>query len=85
VIGQAREVQMVSYMPVKAGHDARSVYATITRIVGGYTVTVAMRETGRTRVLVEKTVDSHFAAETVARAYATQNNFPWQRVQLVSR
>ena len=25
------------------------------------------------------------AAETVARAYVTQNNFPWQRVQLVSR
>jgi len=76
---------MVTYRPVKAGREARNVYATITRIVGGYTITVAMRESGRTRTLVEKTVESQFAAETVARAYATQINFPWQRVQLVSR
>jgi hypothetical protein len=76
---------MVTYRPVKASHEACKVYATITRLVGGYTVTVAMRKAGRTRTLVEKTVESQFAAETVARAYATRNNFPWQRVQLVSR
>ena len=76
---------MVTYMPVKAGREARKIYATITRIVGGYTITVAMRDAGRTRTLVEKTVKSQLVAETVARTYATQNNFPWQRVQLVSR
>ena len=66
VPAQSREVQMVAYMPLKARHEARNVYATITRIVGGYTITVAMRKAGRTRTLVETTVESQFAAETVA-------------------
>ena len=57
---------MVAYMPLKARHEARNVYATITRIVGGYTITVAMRKAGRTRTLVETTVESQLAAETVA-------------------
>jgi hypothetical protein len=35
--------------------------------------------------LVDKVVPSCFAAETVARAFATQNNVLWHKVELVYR
>jgi len=46
---------------------------------------VALKENGHARVLTEKTVESYAEAETVARAFASQQGFPWHRVAVVSK
>ena len=51
----------------------------------GYAVSVVLKENGIRRQLVDKVVPSCFAAETVARAFATQNNVLWHKVELVYR
>lgn len=65
--------------------DPRSCQATIIKNLDGYTVTVFLKENGHTRLLAEKTVDSYAEAETVARAFSSQQGFPWYKVVLVSK
>jgi len=63
--------------------DPRSIRAAIIKVADGHAVTVSMREARRTRLLVERTVDSYAAAEAVAKACATRNSFPWYKVEVV--
>ena len=56
--------------------DPRSCQATIIKVADGYTVTVSLKEAGRTRMLAESTVDSYADAETVAQAFPSQDEFP---------
>jgi hypothetical protein len=52
--------------------DVTAVRATITKIPEGYSVTVLIRESGRSRVLVGKTAASLFEAEAVTESFAAQ-------------
>ena len=65
--------------------DPRSVQATINKVADGYTVTVSLKEAGRTRAAAESIVDSYAEAETVAKTFASQQGFPWYKVAVVSR
>ena len=65
--------------------DVRNIEAVVTRVVDGFSVTVVMLENERTRILAERTVNSHFEAGTVAKAFASLNSIPWHRVAVVSR
>jgi hypothetical protein len=51
----------------------------------GHTVTLTIHEDTQVRVIVDKTVESHHEAETIARAYASQQGFPWHKVAVVSK
>jgi hypothetical protein len=68
----------------KPGGDVRNIEAVVTRVFDGFSVTVVMLENDRTRVLVQRTVDSHFEAGTLAEAVASQNSIPSHRVAAVS-
>jgi hypothetical protein len=56
---------------------ARSIQATIVKGFSSYKVTVVCRENGTARQLVSRDVSSRSEAECVARAFASQNDFPW--------
>ena len=71
-------------VPLSVG-DPRSAQATINKGADGYTVTVSLKDGGRTRAASEGTVDSYTEAETVARTFASQLDFPWYKVAVVSR
>ena len=64
--------------------DVRNIEAVVIRVVDGFSVTVVMLENERTRILAERTVNSHFEAGTVAMAFASLNSIPWHRVAVVS-
>lgn len=51
----------------------------------GHTVTLTIHEVSQVRVIVDKTVESYREAETIARAFAAQQGFPWNKVAVVSR
>jgi hypothetical protein len=65
--------------------DPRSIQATIIKVSDEYTVTVSLKEAGRTRAAAESIVDSYAEAETVAKTFASQQSFPWYKVAVVSR
>ena len=71
--------------PQQGSTEQRSCQATITKGFNGYTVTVTIHEAGELRVLVDKTVESYHEAETVARAFASRQGFPWHKVAVVSK
>ena len=66
-------------------HNGLSCQATIRKGLQGYTVTLTMRQNGTARVLVDKVVESYAEAETVARAFAAQQGYPWHNVAVVSK
>jgi hypothetical protein len=51
----------------------------------GHTVTLTIHEDTQGRVIVDKAVESYREAETIARAFAAQQGFPWHKVAVVSR
>jgi hypothetical protein len=68
--------------------NALAIRATITKGhdgSDGYAVSVTLRENGVTRKLIDKVVPRCFEAETVAKAFAAQNNVLWHKVELVYR
>ena len=65
------------------GQALRSCQATIIKVADGYTVTVSLRENGRAGALEESTVDTFADAEAVAKAFASQQEFPWEKVEVV--
>ena len=68
--------------------SALTIRATITKGhdgSDGYAVSVTLKENGIRRQLIDKVVPSCFEAETVARAFATQNNVLWHKVELIYR
>jgi hypothetical protein len=64
--------------------DPRSCQATILKVADGYTVMVALEEGSRLRMLSESSVDSYADAEAVAKAFASQHEFPWYKVAVIS-
>ena len=65
--------------------EQRSCQAIIMKGFKGHTVTLAIHEDSQVRVIVDKTVESYREAETIARAFAAQQGFPWNKVAVVSR
>jgi hypothetical protein len=82
-----RERSHAHEMPEKSAqqHNGLSCQATIRKGLQGYTVTLTMRQNGTARVLVDKVVESYAEAETVARAFAAQQGYPWHKVAVVSK
>jgi hypothetical protein len=66
-------------VPLSVG-DPRSAQATIKKVADGYEVTISLIEAGRTRAAAESIVDSYAEAETVAKTFASQQEFPWYMV-----
>ena len=65
--------------------DMTAVRATLTKIPDGYSVTVLIREIGRSRLLIDKTVASVFEAEAAAEAFTAQHQIPWHTVEVLYR
>ena len=65
--------------------EQRSCQAIIMKGFKGHTVTLTIHEDTQVRVIVDKTVESYREAETIARAFAAQQGFPWHKVAVVSR
>jgi hypothetical protein len=61
--------------------EMTAVRATITKIPDGYSVTVLIRENGRSRLLIDKTV----GAEAAAEAFTAQHQIPWHTVEVIYR
>ena len=59
--------------------DPRSCQAIFTKVVDGYTVTVSLKENGRTRALAQSTVDTFADAEGVAKCSRHSRNSPGTR------
>ena len=71
----------------RLGYSAEqcSCQAIIMKGFKGHTVTLTIHEDTQVRVIVDKTVESHHEAETIARAFTAQQGFPWHKVAVVSR
>jgi len=65
--------------------DVIAVRATITKVVAGYSVGMAIWARGRSRHLVGKTAASLSEAEAVAESFATQYRIPWHTVEVLYR
>ncbi|CEF49361.1 unnamed protein product [uncultured bacterium] len=65
--------------------EQRSCQAVILKGFKGHTVTLSIHEDTQVRVIVDKTVESYHEAETIARAFASQQGFPWHKVAVVSK
>jgi hypothetical protein len=65
--------------------DVTAVRATITKLPDGYSVTVVIRESGRSRLLIDRTAASVFEAEAAAEAFAAQQQIPWHTVEVLYR
>jgi len=65
--------------------DACSIRVVVDRVIDGYFLTVSMTVGELTRVLTETSVPTFNEAETIARAYAADNGFPWDKVAVICR
>jgi len=65
--------------------DARTLRVVVDRVIDGYSLTVSMTVGKLTRVLTETTVSTFDEAEKIARAEATGNGFPWDKVAVICR
>jgi len=65
--------------------EQRSCQAIIMKGFNAHTVTLTIHEDTQVRVIVDKTVESYREAETIARAFASQQGFPWHKVAVVSK
>jgi hypothetical protein len=83
--GERTSHERHTHISSQGSTEQRNCQATITKGFKGYTVTVTIRETGEFRVLVDKTVETYHEAETIARAFASQRGFPWNKVAVVSK
>ena len=64
--------------------EQRSCQAIIMKGFKGHIVTLTIHEDTQVRVIVDKTVESYREAETTARAFASQQGFPWYKVAVIS-
>jgi hypothetical protein len=65
--------------------DARTIRVVVDRVIDGYSLTVSITSGERSRVLAETTVSTFDEAEKIARAQATDNGFPWDKVAVICR
>ena len=61
------------------------VRATIAKADTGYLLNVVIWETGRTRLLAEKTTRSVPEAEAAAQFFTAQHQIPWYAVKVLYR
>jgi hypothetical protein len=59
--------------------------ATFTKTGEGYSVRVAIWESGRSHLLVDKPVASVFEAEAAAQSFTAQHRIPWHTVEVLYR
>jgi hypothetical protein len=66
--------------------NANTVRATITKAMDGwFTLTVSIRENGRSRVLIEKPAASVIDAERAAEEFAARHGASWHEVEVFYR
>ena len=65
--------------------EVLAVRATITKIFEGYSLTLVMKESGRSRLLIDKRAASVFEAEAVAESFTTLHRIPWRTVEVLYR
>jgi hypothetical protein len=66
--------------------NANIVRATITKATDGwFTLTMSIRENGRSRVLIEKPAASVVDAERAAEEFAARHGAPWHEVEVLYR
>jgi hypothetical protein len=62
-----------------------AVRATITKIFEGYSLTLVMKESGRSRLLLDKRAASVFEAEAVAASFTALHRIPQHVVEVLYR
>ena len=65
--------------------EVLAVRATITKIFEGYSLTLVVKESGRSRLLVDKRAASVFEAEAVAESFTALHRIPWHTVEVLYR
>jgi len=65
--------------------NVNAVRATITKIFEGYSLTVVIRESGRSRLLIDKKTASMPEAEAAAEGFTAQRQIPWHTVEVLYR
>ena len=65
--------------------EVLAVRATITKIFEGYSLTLVMRESGSSRLLLDKRAASVFEAETVAASFTALHRIPRHKVEVLYR
>ena len=65
--------------------EVLAVRATITKIFEGYSLTLVMKESGRSRLLIDKRAASVFEAEAVAESFTALHRIPWHTVEVLYR
>jgi hypothetical protein len=63
--------------------DVLAVRATITKIFEGYSLIV--KESGRSRLLIDKRAASVFEAEAAAESFTALHRIPWHTVEVLYR
>ena len=65
--------------------EVLAVRATITKIFEGYSLTLVMKESGRSRLLLDKRAASVFEAEAVAASFTSLHRIPRRAVEVLCR
>jgi hypothetical protein len=65
--------------------DVIAVRATITKIFEGYSLTLVMNESGRSRLLLDERAASVFEAEAVAASFTSLHRIPRHAVEVLYR
>jgi hypothetical protein len=65
--------------------DVIAVRATITKIFEGYSLTLAMKESGRSRLLLDKRAASVVEAEAMAASFTALHRTPPHKVKVLYR
>jgi len=65
--------------------EVLTVRATITKIFEGYSLTLVMKESGSSRLLLDKRAASVFEAEAVAESFTTLQRIPRHAVEVLYR
>jgi hypothetical protein len=65
--------------------EVLAVRATITKIFEGYSLTLVVKESGRSRVLIDKRAASVFEAEAAAESFTALHRIPWRTVEVLYR
>jgi hypothetical protein len=65
--------------------EVLAVRATITKIFEGYSLTLVVKESGRSRLLIDKRAASVFEAEAAAESFTALHRIPWHTVEVLYR
>jgi hypothetical protein len=65
--------------------ELHAVRATITKIFEGYSLTLVMKESGRSRLLIDKRAASVTEAEAAAESFTALHRIPWHTVEVLYR